>query len=447
MTDIWVCSTCHSINRQRNDRCYKCGGPRSAATGEGSTLRVEQAMASRVAVRYRSAWLRGLIASLLILVVAGLGLILLALSFDDVAWVRDQLDSIVAGGTIDEAELLARVSESVPIGLARLGVLALAVTAFAAWLSRVVMNVPALGGGVPGTTPTRAFLYPLIPIWNLIKVPSIIQDALYRVDPRAGGFFMVALAWFGLVGSWIIGFVAGWAVDLKLIGDVAAAQTDGDLTAALRTAFDLYFGIEVVTSLMVVVGSLVLIGVMMRIERRSRARDAEIRVAALAPRAEPGSVEARPGAVTREEPRLATASRVDPPMPQRQDPVQQRPITAATGAASLGPAAGLGPAARDVPSVLHDARPEPAADPDVPATAEAGLRLSITVADDGRLIAELGGESEVVTVDALREAGVALARAGGSAAVIAGSSTESQRLAEEAAGVLRGVGVATSLHP
>ena len=30
MTDIWVCSTCHSINRQRNDRCYKCGGPQSA---------------------------------------------------------------------------------------------------------------------------------------------------------------------------------------------------------------------------------------------------------------------------------------------------------------------------------------------------------------------------------------------------------------------------------
>ncbi|MGK2850135.1 MAG: hypothetical protein ACSLFN_04400 [Candidatus Limnocylindrales bacterium] len=94
-------------------------------------------------------------------------------------------------------------------------------------------------------------------------------------------------------------------------------------------------------------GSLILIGVMMRIERRSRARDEEVRIAALAPRAEPGTVEARPGGIS-------AATPLDPPAPappQRPHPVQQRPIRAATGAASLGPTV------RDVPSVLHDAGP------------------------------------------------------------------------------------------
>ena len=43
MTDIWVCSSCHSINRQRNAKCYKCGTSQTQATGEGSTLRVESA--------------------------------------------------------------------------------------------------------------------------------------------------------------------------------------------------------------------------------------------------------------------------------------------------------------------------------------------------------------------------------------------------------------------
>ena len=34
MTDIWVCGTCHSINRQRNAKCYKCGAKQDmSATG------------------------------------------------------------------------------------------------------------------------------------------------------------------------------------------------------------------------------------------------------------------------------------------------------------------------------------------------------------------------------------------------------------------------------
>ena len=239
MTDIWVCSTCHSINRQRVSRCYKCGGSRDEATGEGSELRVEQALVNRTVLSYRSAWLRGLVAAILILAVAALGVVLLLSSLDNLGWMRGQLSTVVAGGQLDRAEFLRRIATLVGPGLVRLGLALAAVLFVGAWLSRVTANIPALGGGVPRTTPTKAFIYPLIPIWNLIKVPGMIQDALYRVDPQAGGFFMLALAWFGLVGSWIISFFAGWVLDLQLESDLRTARTATEQANGLQRWFDL----------------------------------------------------------------------------------------------------------------------------------------------------------------------------------------------------------------
>src|SRR6476660_208870 len=238
MTDIWVCATCHSINRQRVSRCYKCGGSRDKATGEGSTMRVEQALANRTVVPYRSASIRGVVAAILILAAAAMGAVYLLATIDVVAWIRDQLPSIATTGIVDTQELNSRVASLVGPALLRLILTVAAVFAFGAWLSRVVTNNPALGGGVPSTTPTKAFVYPIIPIWNLIKVPGMVQDALYRVDPNAGGFFMVLLAWFGLVGSWIIGTVASWFIDIRLAAAVRAARTAPEVTTAVQGSFD-----------------------------------------------------------------------------------------------------------------------------------------------------------------------------------------------------------------
>jgi hypothetical protein len=56
MTDVWVCGECHSINRQRDSRCYKCGAKQAAAaTGELATHRQEQAIVTRTLVSYRPA--------------------------------------------------------------------------------------------------------------------------------------------------------------------------------------------------------------------------------------------------------------------------------------------------------------------------------------------------------------------------------------------------------
>jgi hypothetical protein len=247
------------------------------ATGEGATLRIRTALETRTYVRYRSAWLRGLIASLLIVVVTLLGLVLIALGIESAAWFHDHIDDLIAGGRTDQAEFVDLLNRAVPISLARTGFVILAVLFFAAWLSRVVGNIPALGGGTPSTSSRRAFIYSLIPIVNLIKVPGIVQDALYRVDPKAGGFFMVVLAWFGLVGSWIAGTIAHWAIYTRLVNDLHQAGSRSEAARLLRTAFDLIFGVEVVTELLVALGSLVLVIVMIRIERRSRARDLEIR--------------------------------------------------------------------------------------------------------------------------------------------------------------------------
>jgi len=415
MTDIWVCSTCHSINRQRNTSCYKCGASQDLATGEGATLRVEQALQTRAYVRYRSASVRALIAGVLILAVAGLGVAIMIASIDDAYWLRGQIANIINGIGLDRAELVRRTQDLVVPGLIRLGLAILALLSFGAWLSRVVMNIPALGGGVPRTSPTRAFIYPLIPIVNLFKVPGIIQDALYRLDPKAGGFFMVAIAWFGLVGSWIISFFAGWYVNFRLVSAVANAETPAELTAMIQSAFDIQLVVDIATTLLVAGGAVVLVIVMARIERRSEARDREIRAAGSAGLV--GSDMGPPGADP------AVAGPIEPAIQATVEPVVE-PVTAAA------PVLGVPMMEAMRPAELTDERP-------------AGSRLEITVHRLGRIVATLDGDdAEDVTIDDIRQAAGALARSGGSARVSRADADDStMALAEQVVAALRAGGV------
>lgn len=239
--------------------------------------RIEAAVVNRTVARYRSSWLQFVIASTLIAAVAVFGIVLLVASLDDIGWYRDQISAIANGATYDEAAFDERAARLAVPGLAHLGLAVLALLAFATWLSRVFSNIPVLGGGTPGTTPTKAFVYPLIPLWNLIKTPGMIHDALYRLDPRAGGFFMVLIAWIGLVGSWIFSFIAGWVLGIKLVGDVTNAGTPVAVGRVLQGFFDQSVVVEVIANVMVTGGAMMLVLVMARIERRARHRDAEIR--------------------------------------------------------------------------------------------------------------------------------------------------------------------------
>jgi hypothetical protein len=143
-----------------------------------------------------------------------------------------------------------------------------------------VSNVPALGGGIPTTQPWRAFVNTLLPVVNLRTVPGMIQDVLYRLDPKAGGVFMVATAWVGLVGSWLLAIVAGWYLRARLFADVFNADSLDEALESVRGVVTTAVIVDIVTCILIALGAFVLIMLMIRIERRSRARDAEIRAVA-----------------------------------------------------------------------------------------------------------------------------------------------------------------------
>jgi hypothetical protein len=281
MTDVWVCGACHSINRQRNNHCYKCGAAQeSAATGEMATLRQEQAIVSRTLVAYRPAAALAVAASIFLLALAAVTVAVAVQSYALMSFVNDQLDLIKATGTFDDAAFEAATSSLDTIALVRVAVIVPMLIFFAAWLSRVVSNVPALGGGIPGTSPWRAFVYTLIPGANLRTVPGTVQDVLYRLDPRAGGFFMVAIAWVGLVGSWFVSVIASRYLSARVTFDILNATSLEEAVEAVRGSILAAFVVDIVTSVLIAIGAVVLIMLMVRIERRSRARDAEVRAVA-----------------------------------------------------------------------------------------------------------------------------------------------------------------------
>ena len=458
MTDIWACSNCHSINRQRNATCYKCGAKQEGASAEIANVRTEQAIVSRAIAPYRRSILRALVASAFIVGYAVVSIVLLIESLAISRFFRDQIPAMLQGevDAVNQEMICLLESALVPALLQTVfGIGALLF--FAAWLSRVVMNIPALGGGMPNTTPTKAFIYPLIPFWNLLKTPPIIHNALYRLDPKAGGFFMVLVAWVGLVGSAIVGFIAGWWVNLRIATVATRAETLGDAIEVVEGAFDMQLIVDVVTTIMAAIGAVVLVLIIFRIESRASARDREIRKTAFAPRPEPGSVEARPGAVSWEAAAVAAAaSSADPASPAGTPapamvagPLGFEPATAPTEDFSDRPIGSAG-------GVRPEPRPGEAPTPDVLQAVEttapavplpAGPRLHLRVEDDGSMIATLEGESEPITFDELPATAAALARADGSA-VIATPSTlvDAGSPAERAAGILARAGVPTKVE-
>jgi Domain of unknown function (DUF4328) len=281
MTDIWVCGECHSINRQRDNRCYKCGAKQAvAATGEGSTLRQEQAIAIRAVAGYRPALVLAIAAAVFLLGLAVVAFASIAQSLSILTLVNRQLDILKATGDIDRAAFAALDASSDRLTIVQLAIIVPLLIFFGAWLSRVVANVPALGGGIPGSTPANAFIRTLIPGVNLRTVPGIVQDVLYRLDATGGGVFMVGAAWVGLVGSWLISLVARWYLNARLFGDIRNANSLDEAVESIRALLTTAVIVDVITGVLISLGAIILIALMLRIERRSQDRDAEIRAVA-----------------------------------------------------------------------------------------------------------------------------------------------------------------------
>lgn len=281
MTDVWVCGECHSINRQRDSRCYKCGAKQAAAaTGELATHRQEQAIALRSVVGYRPALPFAIAAAVFLLGLAAVAVAGMANAVSIFRFASQQLDVIKAGGTLDEAAWARMESSDDALGIVQIAIIVPLLVFFGLWLSRVVANVPALGGGIPGITPANALIRTLIPGVNLRTVPGVIHDVLYRLDPTGGGFFMVAAAWVGLVGSWLIRVLARWYLNARTFGDIVNARSLDEAVESVRTDVTAAVGVDILTGILIAVGALILIALMIRIELRSQARDAEVRAVA-----------------------------------------------------------------------------------------------------------------------------------------------------------------------
>ena len=155
-------------------------------------------------------------------------------SSTDAALALGLMHVIVAEGRVFEAQLGQRVElarsarpapPSVPVadiqryvdtvGVLTLGIGALALIAWALWLSRAVTAMPALGLGTPSTTGMTAFIWSIVPIGNLIQVPPIVRDVVVRLGSDAAwSGILITAAWVGL----IVGFAGPWLAWYMLFG-------------------------------------------------------------------------------------------------------------------------------------------------------------------------------------------------------------------------------------
>lgn len=276
MLDVWVCGTCHSVNRERADRCYKCGGPRSDATGQGSEFRQERAIQARLVAPVRNTLPLALVAIAFILCVVGFEIATTVIEVQTAPQLTAALDEVLAGGVLDPAPFDAFTAGLDTYALPTLACFLAAWLGLAAWLSVSVANIPGLGGGEPPVGPVQTFIYALIPGYTFRHVPRIIQALLYRSDPRAGGVLVAGLAWLGLVGSFVVSYVAGLYLDTRLRTDAFNAGSLDEFIRSARGLLDGALVVDVVSTAMIVVGALALVVTILRIEQRRVARDREI---------------------------------------------------------------------------------------------------------------------------------------------------------------------------
>jgi len=181
--DFWACSVCRSINQRRADRCYSCHTPREVA---GATL-AEVAMAPPGPPKalpppdpFQSSESRAVILTV--------ATVLFVLSGAVALWVFASIGELRLADKGIEADRLLAQRLPVLAAVPALGLVAL--VAYAAWISRVVENMPAMGLGYSRVSPRLAFIEPLIPGFNLLAMPARMSEMLSKLE---GGLFGQAL--------------------------------------------------------------------------------------------------------------------------------------------------------------------------------------------------------------------------------------------------------------
>ena len=173
------------------------------------------------------------------------------------ALVTAQGFGLVASVATTEGDIERWVALLANLGNLGTGAYLLSGAAFLAWLSRVVENLPALGGGTPMVSPRAAIGWWFAPLANLFQPFRIVADAWRRLAlaPHERGISVLVLWWV----LWIGGAIASF-----LIGAMAVPQTLDEVNVYLAALI----GVQVAQ----IVAGFLVVRVIAEMERRSAAR-------------------------------------------------------------------------------------------------------------------------------------------------------------------------------
>lgn len=257
--DLWACRVCRSINSRRSNRCYSCHTPREAAAVKPTDLPTTgQAPPVVHTGTYRSTETLAVTLTL-----AATVFILATLAATLVLWQVAELRR--AGQASQSDELFAGMTPLFVVAPV-LGIAAL--VAYAAWISRVVANLPALGLGYSRVGPQMAFLEPLIPGFNIYALPARMGEVLRKLDEKGPGVPLLGLSFILVIGA--------PAVAAVLIRVSREFETTGDF---LRTSgFTLFLAFTVQAA-----GLAIGLYLVWLVERLARTRAATATATPLAP--------------------------------------------------------------------------------------------------------------------------------------------------------------------
>lgn len=255
--DVWACTACRSINRKRAGTCYRCHAPREMTGAAPSTLPTLGSEYVPPAVHpYRSATVRAFVVS-----VALLGAYVATTAI--VVWILPPWGS--------EAELrgFTRTFPEAPwVAAAWVATVLILATAWAAWISRVVDNLPALGLGYARVSPRMAFFESFLIGPNALFAPARLREVIRKLDHTGRGPALITASWLAVIGPSVLFALyfrfARWTI------------TYGELLHEIRIVLPAIWGAATAGVFLVIV-------VIVRVERISKARDEATRLAELTP--------------------------------------------------------------------------------------------------------------------------------------------------------------------
>ena len=225
--EFWPCRVCRSINTARSTRCYRCHTPREAAAinpADMPTIGELPKVEHHAVYRSTETFAVGVTLATAVFILSGF------VTF----W------TLFSAGTLraerkyaDASALLA--DRALLLGLTPV-LAALALLAYALWISRVVGNLPAVGVGWSRVSPSMALIEPFIPGYNLYALPARVGEVIRKVDEKSNAIPLLGLGWILVVGPPI---VAGILLRVSLV-----IESEDDFFRSAGFAFFLAYALQ-----------------------------------------------------------------------------------------------------------------------------------------------------------------------------------------------------------